>query len=94
MLDDNSSPNGIGCGVLLLVPLQVILVWMKLTNTITSAWGWVLAPIWAPTALFLAFAVCVAISWVAAYMIGALLILVGMLSRKFYFRRRNRGYSK
>lgn len=51
MSDTSSSSSGVGfCGL-----LTVAFVVLKLTGVIKWSWLWVLAPMWIPVGLFLAF---------------------------------------
>lgn len=51
----SAASGGIGFGGLLAVAFIVL----KLTGVISWSWRWVLAPLWLPVALLLAFAVLV-----------------------------------
>lgn len=46
----SSASGGIGLGGL----LAVLFIGLKLTHVIAWSWWWVLSPLWAPLALFLA----------------------------------------
>lgn len=50
-----ASEGGIG----FLGLLTLLFIALKLTGVIAWSWWWVLAPIWLPTAIFLAFIACI-----------------------------------
>lgn len=50
----NNSNNSGGAGFLSL--LTIVFITLKLTEVIDWSWWWVLAPLWGPASLFLAFA--------------------------------------
>ncbi len=61
MAQNNTSNSG---GIGLLGLLQIVFLVLKLTKVITWSWWWVLAPMWAPAAIVLVFAVgCVIQFW-------------------------------
>ncbi len=59
---DQRASGGIG----FLGLLAIVFITLKLTHVVTWSWLWVLAPLWAPLAIFAAIAVVVIIALIIA----------------------------
>ncbi len=64
MANNNTTTNTGGIGFLGL--LTIVFITLKLTGYIAWSWWWVLAPLWAPFAVFLVIAAIVSIVVVLA----------------------------
>ena len=66
-MNDNNNKQTARTGISFTGALTLIFITLKLTNVIDWSWWWVLAPLWIPFALIIAFVI---IAFILGFIVG------------------------